>query len=323
MTPAWARAVERGRWPTEVARLHPEPSPPPLRAPLRRSGLWLQGNSPRARENLFGGVKADPGWDPAKYLEFAGPRLRPALDLLARVPLAAPATVYDLGCGAGNVTRLLAERWPAAAVTGIDGSPSMLATARAALPAVAWKQADLATWHPPQPADLLFSNAALHWLDGHRALFPRLVGDLAPAASWPSRCRATTARRLIPRWSPPRRPAPGASACARPSAPRPVGEPAVYHDILAPHVSRLDIWETEYLHVLEGDNPVVEWTRGSALNRFSTPSRSRTAPGSGPSTRRDSPEPTRRGPTAGTLLRSAACSSLRSDDGRSGSRGSA
>ncbi|MGH7358795.1 MAG: methyltransferase domain-containing protein, partial [Candidatus Rokuibacteriota bacterium] len=67
-----------------------------------------------------------PGWDPAKYLEFAGPRLRPALDLLARVPLAQPGAVYDLGCGAGNVTRLLTERWPAAAVTGVDGSTAML-----------------------------------------------------------------------------------------------------------------------------------------------------------------------------------------------------
>jgi trans-aconitate methyltransferase len=135
---------------------------------------------PRREDELSGSHGLTPGWDPAKYLEFAGPRLRPALDLLARVPLGAPATVYDLGCGAGNVTRLLAERWPAAAVTGVDGSPAMLRTAREAAPAVTWEEADLGTWHPTRPADLLFSNAALHWLDDHARLFPRLIGDLAP-----------------------------------------------------------------------------------------------------------------------------------------------
>ncbi|HEY7140124.1 MAG TPA: trans-aconitate 2-methyltransferase [Methylomirabilota bacterium] len=219
-----------------------------------------------------------PAWDPAKYLEFAGPRLRPALDLLARVPLPAPAAVHDLGCGAGNVTRLLAERWPAAHVTGIDGSAAMLETARAAAPGVTWVEADLATWRPPRPADLLFSNAALHWLDDHRALFPRLVADLAAGGvlavqmprnhGAPSHTEMVAAAEAGP-WRERLRPALRA---------RPVAEPAVYHDILAPHVSRLDIWETEYLHVLEGPNPVVEWTRGSALkpllDRLQEPERS-------------------------------------------------
>ena len=206
-----------------------------------------------------------PGWDPAKYLEFAGPRLRPALDLLARVPLAWPGVVYDLGCGAGNVTRLLVERWPRAVVTGVDGSAAMLDAAQAAVPVVTWAQADLSSWRAPGPADLLFSNAALHWLDDHRGLFPRLVADLAPGGvlavqmprnhGAPSHSEMVAAAEVGP-WRERLRPALRA---------RPVAEPAVYHDILRPHVSQLDIWETEYLHALEGDNPVVEWTRGSAL----------------------------------------------------------
>src|SRR5262249_60604114 len=119
-------------------------------------------------------------WDPAKYLEFAGPRLQPAVDLLARVPLAAPATVYDLGCGAGNVTRLLAQRWPGAGVTGVDASAAMLKAAAQAAPGVRWVEADLQRWTPPHPADLIYSNAALHWLDDHAGLFPRLLAGLAP-----------------------------------------------------------------------------------------------------------------------------------------------
>jgi trans-aconitate 2-methyltransferase len=205
------------------------------------------------------------GWDPRQYLEFAGPRLRPALDLLDRIPLAAPAVVYDLGCGAGNVTRLLRERWPEAEVTGVDGSPAMLAAAAGVASGIRWVQADLRDWTPPRPADLLFSNAALHWLDDHAARFPRLLAAVAPGGvlavqmprnhGAPSHTEMVAAAEAGP-WRERLRPR---------LRPAPVGPPETYHDILAPLASRLDVWETEYLHVLEGDNPVVEWVRGSAL----------------------------------------------------------
>src|SRR5215475_13422910 len=121
-----------------------------------------------------------PTWDPRQYLKFADHRLRPALDLLAQIPLEAPAAVYDLGCGPGNITRLLAERWPAARVTGIDSSPEMLTKARQEAPAIAFAQADIARWAAPAPVDLLFSNSTLQWLEDHTTLFPRLLGQLAP-----------------------------------------------------------------------------------------------------------------------------------------------
>jgi trans-aconitate 2-methyltransferase len=215
--------------------------------------------------DMHGSQGLTPGWDPAKYLEFAGHRLRPALDLLARVSAASPAVVHDLGCGAGNVTRLLLDRWPAAAVTGVDGSAVMLAAARALAPEVTWVQADVGTWRSPRPADVVFSNAALHWLDDHPALFPRLIEGLTPggtlAVQMPRNHGAPSHTQMVAAaetgsWRERLRPA---------LRSRPVAEPAVYYDLLAPRVSRLDIWETEYLHVLEGDNQVVEWTRGSAL----------------------------------------------------------
>ncbi|MBV8168522.1 MAG: methyltransferase domain-containing protein, partial [Alphaproteobacteria bacterium] len=118
-------------------------------------------------------------WDPALYLKFTDQRLRPALDLMARVPLPAPATVFDLGCGPGNVTKILKERWPDAAVTGVDSSPEMLAKAKA-VPGIAWQQSDLATWRAPKPADVVYSNAAFHWLDDHATLFPHLLRQVAP-----------------------------------------------------------------------------------------------------------------------------------------------
>src|SRR6266508_921542 len=122
-------------------------------------------------------------WNPDQYLKFAQPRLRPALDLLARIGADAPARVDDLGCGAGNVTRLLLERWPQASITGVDESAEMLSLAAKSVPGVTWTRQNLAAWAPTQSPDVIYSNAALHWLDDHAHLFPRLVSVLAPGGT--------------------------------------------------------------------------------------------------------------------------------------------
>ena len=204
-------------------------------------------------------------WNATQYLKFAGARVRPAMDLMAQVPLAAPRTVHDLGCGAGNVTRMLAERWPGARVIGIDSSPDMLTKARDGGGTIEWITADIDGWTPEAPAELLYTNAALQWLDHHERLFPRLVDLLAPdgvlAVQMPHIHRAPshTGMReaaLAGPWSERLKPV---------LRPAPVSDPAFYYDLLAPLTQSLTIWETEYLQVLEGDNAVVEYTRGTAL----------------------------------------------------------
>jgi trans-aconitate 2-methyltransferase len=218
-------------------------------------------------------------WDPAQYLKFADHRLRPAIDLLNRIALDDPREICDLGAGAGNVTRLIKERWPAAQVTGVDDSSTMLAKAAATAPAIAWEQADLATWRAPRPADLIYSNAALHWLTGHERLFPALLGGLAPggvlAVQMPRNFGAPS-HTLI---SEAARGGPWRATLEPLLRPAPVAEPAVYYDLLAPLVSSLDIWETEYLQILEGPDPVKEWTKGTwlrpLLDALGEPDRSR------------------------------------------------
>ena len=211
-------------------------------------------------------------WDPAQYDRFRDYRLRPALELLDRVPITTEASVvYDLGCGAGTVTRIVAERFPAARVVGLDQSPKMLARATARPGRIEWIHGDIADWAPERAPDLIYSNAALHWLGDHDALFPRLLGCLAPGGCLavqmplshlqPSHvlmCETLAnggagGSRL------------GDEALAAAAARNWVLDSGAYHDLLAPQAAELDIWETEYLHRLEGDDAVLEWVRATGL----------------------------------------------------------
>lgn len=117
-------------------------------------------------------------WNPSLYLHFAAERSRPAVELLARVPLENIEYIADLGCGPGNITALLHQRWPAARITGIDSSPAMIAEARSALPDCLFVEADIRNWQPEQALDLIFANASLQWLPDHYELFPHLVSLL-------------------------------------------------------------------------------------------------------------------------------------------------
>lgn len=207
-------------------------------------------------------------WDPTQYLKFAGERLRPALDLLTRIPAEAPELVVDLGCGTGNLAPILRQRWPQAKITGVDSSREMLDKARADHPHANFVQADVGTWRPRQPVDVLYSNATLHWLEGHDALIPALFAAVKPGG-WlaiqmpynfaaPSHTcvvdtieRGTWRAKLEPHL---RR--------------RPVAEPQRYWRLLQDKVAGLEIWETQYLQVLKGENPVAEFVKGSWLKQF-------------------------------------------------------
>ncbi len=204
-------------------------------------------------------------WNPQQYSRFAGQRLRPALDLIARVPLEHPQSVVDLGCGTGNVTRILRNRWPRARITGVDGSTQMLAEARKEEADIVWEQSELGTWRPAEKYEVVFSNAALHWLDDHPALFARLAGHIASggvlAVQMPRNFGAPS-HTLMHELATSQ---PWRDALARVLRPVPVLDPAAYYGLLAPRARFLDIWETEYLQILEGENPVAEWTKGTWL----------------------------------------------------------
>ena len=208
-------------------------------------------------------------WDPAVYDRYKAYRDRPALDLMVQIPAElAPSEIWELGCGTGEHAALLKKRHPRARVHGLDSSGEMLEAASRRPDEVDWVQADIAGFHPNVAPDLIFTNAALQWLPGLGALVPRLVETLAPFgvfacqvplsydAGWYDALRETAAD---PRW---------AARLKQVQGVRPIASPDAWHAWLSPLCDEIDIWLTTYLHVLEGEDPIVDWMSGTGLRPY-------------------------------------------------------
>jgi len=211
-------------------------------------------------------------WDPAQYLHFADERSRPFFDLTARIAATAPGTVVDLGCGPGQLTAALAQRWPRATVLGIDASVEMIDAATAAryggdsaAGRLIFELGDVRDFKPDRPVDVIISNAVLQWVPGHLDLLPRWASYLSPggwlAFQLPGNFDQPShviLRELAgsDRWR---------DRLAGAELNRQSADPAAYLDVLARAGLAVDAWETTYLHVLPGADPVTEWYKGSGL----------------------------------------------------------
>lgn len=209
-------------------------------------------------------------WDPDVYLRYERYRARPALDLMAQIPLEVEGPIVDLGCGPGNVTRALKDTWPSRDVVGIDKSENMLKKARSANAdsTILWQQGDIGTWVPDQSFALIFSNAALHWVSNHAEAIKRLTEYVIPGGWLAFQIPVTEqspyqvcirktvnsdrwAEKLADVWM----------------YKDPVGPEPLY-DLLSPACQSVDIWMTDYHHVLEGENPVFDWIIGTGLTPY-------------------------------------------------------
>ena len=208
-------------------------------------------------------------WNPALYTRYEDERTRPAAELLARVPLAQAAEVVDLGCGPGNSTALLAQRFPQARITGVDSSAAMLASAGERLPGLVFEQADIATWSPRVAPNLLYANAALQWVPDHARLLPRLFELLAPggvlAVQMPDNWQESTHRlmREVAREAPWAEPIGDAERLRTPLLT--IGG---YYDLLAQQAASVDVWHTVYQHPMASAAGIVEWLRSTGLKPF-------------------------------------------------------
>ena len=199
-------------------------------------------------------------WNPSLYLHFAAERSRPAVELLARVPLENVEYVADLGCGPGNSTALLQQRWPAARITGIDSSPAMVAEARSALPDCLFVEADIRNWQPEQALDLIFANASLQWLPDHYELFPHLVSLLSPLG--------VLAVQMPDNWLEPTHVLMREVAWEQNYPDRgrePLAGVHAYYDILSEAGCEVDIWRTTYYHQMPSHQAIINWVTATGL----------------------------------------------------------
>ncbi len=204
-----------------------------------------------------------PSWDPAQYLRFAGDRARPFVDLLARVPRDGVTSVVDLGCGPGNLTPLIRSAFPDARLVGVDSSPEMIEQALRDDPDTEYVLADVATWRPGEPVDVIVSNALFQWLPDRLDVIADLTSSVVPGGSFalqvPTNGGAPSHRLLFEL----ARSEPFAAHTAGVFDRFPQDEPDVYLDLFAERGWTVDAWSTTYQHVLQGEDPVFQWVSGT------------------------------------------------------------
>ncbi len=208
-------------------------------------------------------------WSPSQYLKFADERSRPARDLLAAVPLSEVRRAVDIGCGPGNSTELLVARFAQAEIVGLDSSPEMLAAARERLPGVSFVEADVATWTPAAPVDLLYANATFQWVPDHEAVLKRLLAALPAggvlAVQMPDNVASEPSHTLMRAVA---AEAPWAEKFRVPIARETIATPADYYDLLRPDAARIDVWHTLYNHPLANVAAIVEMVRATGLRPY-------------------------------------------------------
>ncbi|MEN4770512.1 trans-aconitate 2-methyltransferase [Duffyella gerundensis] len=215
-------------------------------------------------------MKSD--WDPSLYRQFENERTRPAHELLTRITLERPNHITDLGCGPGNSTALLAQKWPAAKVVGLDNSPAMLEQAVQRLPQCAFELANISTWRARQPQDLIYANASLQWLTQHEQLMPHLLAQLAPggvlAIQMPDNLQEPSHRAMrdvagLPQFSD--------KISDATSVRAELLSTEGYYDLLTTNEATADIWRTTYYHVMPSVDAIIDWLRATGLRPFLAP----------------------------------------------------
>jgi trans-aconitate 2-methyltransferase len=207
-------------------------------------------------------------WDPQQYLKFERERTQPSIDLAARIDVPSPRRIIDLGCGPGNSTAVLHRRWPEAEITGLDSDREMLRAARRDYPRHYWLQQDAASWESCGGYDIVFSNALLQWLPDHAAIIGRWFQAVEPggalAVQIPVNFKSPIHQHILEvaddtRWQ---------TELASAKRALYAQEPGNYYDILSPLTDRIDLWSTEYIHILPRAEDIIQWMRGTGLRPF-------------------------------------------------------
>ena len=220
------------------------------------------------RDNFFRGADTMSDWNPDLYLQFRSERTQPSLDLISRIDLQSPKSILDIGCGPGNSTQVLVQRWPGARVSGLDSSPAMIEKARADFPKQEWICGDAALFATENRYDLVFSNAVIQWLPDHPALLKRFRELLNPGGTLAVQIPlfldmplASAIRRAAadPRWS--------AGTADIPQL-FTIHTASFYYDTLAKLFTKVSLWLTDYMHIMGSHMAILEMIRSTGLKPY-------------------------------------------------------
>ncbi|MCL5738685.1 MAG: methyltransferase domain-containing protein [Bacteroidetes bacterium] len=207
-------------------------------------------------------------WNPHQYLKFTNERTQPSIDLAARIKLENPRSIIDIGCGPGNSTHVLRERWPNAKLVGLDSSANMIRKAKEDYPDMEWIIGDASNFTSDRTFDVVFSNAALQWMQNHDSLIPQLFSIAAPggtlAVQVPANNESSLHKAVLSvsskeKWSK------FTSGC---ESLMNYQTAEYYYNLLAPISTKLDLWETIYYHVLASHTGLIEWYRETGMRIF-------------------------------------------------------
>ena len=207
-------------------------------------------------------------WNPKLYLNFKKERKQPSIDLVNRIELEHPQRIIDLGCGPGNSAQVIRNRWPTADITGLDSSSEMIAKARKEYPAQNWEMGSITEWSDSAGYDLVFSNAALQWIPDHPKLIPHILQQIKPGGAFalqipthynmhPLALAMKIAKQ--PEWH---------AIWGEFQHPLHVEKPENYYNILEPHTQYIEMWSTQYLHILDSQEAILNGFRGTGMRPF-------------------------------------------------------
>ncbi|MDD5457043.1 MAG: methyltransferase domain-containing protein [Candidatus Margulisbacteria bacterium] len=208
-------------------------------------------------------------WDPEHYLKFKNERTQPSIDLVSRIDIAyEPGHIADIGCGPGNSSQVLSLRWPGAELVGVDNSPAMIAKAKKEYPANTWVLSEAMNFAPDIKFDIIFSNATIQWIPRHKKLFAKLITMLSEKgviAIQIPKFQDMLLGRIIRQVSQKKEWKKETAGCEDLFT---CHDYHFYYNLLSADMQRIDMWETDYLHVMPGHSAIVDWIKSTGLKPY-------------------------------------------------------
>jgi len=208
-------------------------------------------------------------WNPDLYLKFKNERTQPSIDLISKINISfRPKSILDIGCGPGNSSQALLQRWPGAKLTGIDSSPNMIDKAKKSYPDNIWIVADASKYTSDTKYDIVFSNATIQWIPNHENLFKNflnMTNDGGVLAVSVPRFDEMPISKILNKVAGNEKWKTATKGCAETFTRY---DYQFYYNLISPDYQTVEMWQTDYIHVLESQPAIIEWISSTGMKPY-------------------------------------------------------